>query len=132
MRRVLLVVTLVSLVVVVLGTWSVATRTTKVVGARRDLVAGDRVTLGDVMPLELDGRLTCEGCLRLEQAATLVGATLVRDVPAGTPVRARDVTEAAQGPRSRSEPPQRRRPLRLPATARRGMRARPGAPAGFC
>jgi hypothetical protein len=124
LRRALVVAAVLGVALAVLGSWLVASRTTRVVGARRDLSAGDRVLLGDVVPLDSDRRLGCDGCLRLDQAATLVGATLVRDVPAGTPITARDVTEAGPGPRTRGEAPQRRRGPRGSLGQRRSARPR--------
>jgi hypothetical protein len=66
----------------IIGSWLVFARATRVRGAQRDLAAGARVTLGDLIPLERDGRLACEGCLPLEQSAKLGGSTLFRDVGA--------------------------------------------------
>jgi hypothetical protein len=124
LQRALVLAAVVGAVLVVVFSWLVSTRTTKVVGARRDLFAGDRVSLGDVMALEHERSQACDGCVRLDHAATLVGATLLRDVPAGAPLTVRDVAEGGPGLRARGDTSPRRRVWRGVSTVRRGAHAR--------
>jgi hypothetical protein len=63
----------------------------RVVGARRALAKGTRVTLGDVMPLELAREAQPKGCIEVGRVARIIGSTLSRDVDLGEPITETDL-----------------------------------------
>lgn len=66
----------------------------RVVGARRALSKGTRVTLGDVTPLELPRDARPKGCIEVGRAAKVIGSTLSRDVDLGEPITETDLLPA--------------------------------------
>jgi hypothetical protein len=70
----------------------------RVVSAGRPLPRGTRVTLGDVLPLQLPEGARPPGCIELNRAAKVIGATLARDVEAGAPITEDDLLPPDQLP----------------------------------
>lgn len=85
----------------------------RIIGARRALPAGTRVTLGDVVPLELPAAERPEGGIGVERAAKVIGATLVRDVGAGVAITEQDLVLPGRPAPARGDAHRPRRTLRL-------------------
>lgn len=92
MRRALLLVAVLLLLTGVLAaTGQSLTDEHRIVGARRALPAGTRITLGDVTAIEPPEGLAPDKGVRLERASSVIGGTLKRDVGAGAPITVDDV-----------------------------------------
>lgn len=66
-------------------------RPARVVGARRDLRAGTKLTLSDVQPVVLEVSPTPTLHIEVERAARVIGATLARDVREGAAITVDDL-----------------------------------------
>ena len=66
-------------------------RPARVVGARRDLRAGTKLTLSDVQPVVLETAPRPTLHIEVERAARVIGATLARDVREGQAITVDDL-----------------------------------------
>jgi flagella basal body P-ring formation protein FlgA len=88
-------------------------RKPRVVGARRDLNAGTRVTLADIEPVVLSVPPRPTEHIEVERAARVIGATLAKDVLRGAPITVDDL--APRRPRLQRLEPRRGRGRRASA-----------------
>lgn len=84
----------------------------RIIGARHALPAGTRVTLSDVVPLELPPAERPKGGIAVERAAKVIGATLLHDVGAGIAITEADLVPPGRPAPTRSDASRQRRTVR--------------------